>query len=80
MVYYITRIDKPGLVKIGTTKDMKTRMNELGSRGRAVTVLATEPGDRSLERQRHLQFSAMRVEGEWFHFAAPILAHIHRIT
>lgn len=80
VVYYITRIDKPGLVKIGTTKDLKTRLRELGSRGRTLTLLATEPGDWKLEQRRHLEFAPMRAEGEWFNFAAPILAHIHRIT
>jgi T5orf172 domain len=80
VVYYITRVDKPGLVKIGTTKNLKERLRELGTRGREVKLLATEPGDWKLERLRHLEFAPMRVEGEWFTFAAPILVHIHRLA
>lgn len=80
VVYYVTRVDKPGLVKIGTTRNLTTRLRELGSRGRTVTLLATEPGDRTLEATRHAEFGPMRVEGEWFTFGAPILAHVHRIT
>lgn len=80
VVYYITRADKPGLVKIGTTKDLRVRLRELGSRGRTLTLLGTEPGGRALEIRRHGQFAALRIEGEWFTLDEPILTHIRKIT
>ena len=80
VVYYITRVDRPGQVKIGTTKNLRTRLTELGRRGRTVTLIATEPGGRDLERQRHAEFAAIRADGEWFSYAAPIIAHIDRLV
>lgn len=80
VVYYVTRIDKPGLIKIGTTKDLRQRVAALGARGRTVNLVATEPGGRDVERQRHLEFSRLRVEGEWFTYAAALIVHIHGLT
>jgi Meiotically up-regulated gene 113 len=78
VVYYLTHADRPGLVKIGRTTRLNGRINQLG--GKKVTVIATEPGGPELERERHRQFAAMRAEGEWFHFAAAILLHVHSLT
>jgi hypothetical protein len=79
VVYYITRVDKPGLVKIGTTTQLRTRMMDLAARGRPVTLLGTEPGGRDVERQRHAEFADLRQDGEWFTFAEELHLHIRRI-
>jgi hypothetical protein len=50
-----------GLVKIGSTHDLDSRMRSL--RCRAIT---TQPGDLLTERAYHDAFSADRVRGEWF--------------
>jgi hypothetical protein len=39
-------------------------------------VLATEPGGREREHQRHRQFAALRVHGEWFRLEVPFTDHI----
>lgn len=80
LVYYLTRVDKSGLVKIGTTRNLRDRMNALGARGRTVTLLATEPGDAAVERKRHIEFGYLRTEGEWFRLAAPLAAHIQALA
>lgn len=78
VVYYATRSDRPGQVKIGTTISVPHRMLALRTaRGRGdVTLLAVEPGGEGVERARHLQFAPMRMDGEWFAYGAPIIAHV----
>lgn len=55
------------LVKIGTTKNVPTRLARLqtGSAHRLV-LLATIHGGRSRERGLHARFHAFRAGGEWF--------------
>lgn len=71
LVYYIQR---DGLVKIGHTACLRTRMKSL----RPDELLAIEPGTRDLETQRHRQFAAFRAgrSREWFKPAAQLLGHI----
>lgn len=60
-VYYL-RIGER--IKVGYSVDVKRRMRAYppGSQ-----LLAVEPGDRELERQRHHQFAGSRTDGrEWF--------------
>lgn len=83
LVYYITRSDRPGEVKIGTSKKIFERLSATDIRGKRsedvqVTLLAVEPGDRWTEAQRHNQFAPMRLtpKGEWFTLGAPIIHHI----
>lgn len=63
MVYYVGWRDS-GLVKIGTTTRMRTRMHALssGPKGRA-HLLAAEPGSYSTERTRHRAFRSARKTG-----------------
>lgn len=81
VVYYIECSDRPGQVKIGTSTKLFRRLTDSDIRGKRsdgvqVTLLAVEPGDRWVEAQRHGQFSAMRLKGEWFTKGAPIIHHI----
>jgi hypothetical protein len=56
-VYYL--MIGPSTVKIGTTTDLKSRLNQL--RSDPQYVVAIEPGGRDVERQRHLQFATERI-------------------
>lgn len=59
VVYYIQFGDR---IKIGTTTDLGKRLGALPHD----CLLATEPGGPLVERQRHEQFGALRIKGEWF--------------
>jgi DNA segregation ATPase FtsK/SpoIIIE-like protein len=55
-----------GLVKIGTTTNLETRMRHLGIRLEAVSLLLD--GGHSAESEMHLSFADVRVpRTEWFH-------------
>ncbi|MEV8042447.1 hypothetical protein AB0P02_01200 [Streptomyces griseoluteus] len=71
VVYYIRRSN---LIKIGTTINLKRRMNIL----MPDEVLAVEPGDATMERERHHQFKALRVKpgAEYFYPGAELQRHI----
>lgn len=72
VVYYLRYADR---VKIGTTRDPRSRL-------RAIMhdeLLAFEPGDRVVERQRHLLFAHLREGGEWFTAAPELVAHIRTL-
>lgn len=56
VVYYVRIHDH---IKIGFTTNVKERMNQL--RVPTSSVLATEPGGRSLEGRRHKLFAAERI-------------------
>lgn len=69
-VVYYAMVD--GLIKIGTTIYLDARMKTLGA-----NLMATEPGDAQLERQRHQQFTELLARGrEYFHPGKALLAHI----
>jgi hypothetical protein len=79
VVYYVARSDLPGLVKIGTTTQLRERLKQLAGparHGRAVTLLATEPGGKIHETRRHAEFSVYRQHGEWFWYAPALIAHV----
>jgi hypothetical protein len=80
VVYYLERIDRPGQIKIGTTGDLRKRLQDIGSRGRTVTLLATEPGGVAIERKRHAQFAEMRLDGEWFSAAGPLTRYVEHLA
>lgn len=67
-VYFVRRnVDADGLVKIGFTADMPTRMSILGtSNPEGFNILCTVPGGRDLECYLHTAFESDRVSGEWF--------------
>lgn len=80
LVYYMTRSDRPGQVKIGTsTQVLQRAIGIRGGRSREITLVAVEVGGRDLERARHAAFDAMRLDGEWFTFGAPIINHVMQL-
>lgn len=75
VVYYVRIGDR---VKIGHTINLKQRLSAL--RLDADAVLATEPGGRVREAERHRQFDAERVgKREDFNPSRRLLAHIDAI-
>lgn len=69
VVYYL-RFDRR--VKIGTSRRPRQRLASI----RHDELLAFEPGDRTVEHRRHLEFAALREGGEWFTLASPLTQHI----
>lgn len=68
IVYYAIRKDFPAAIKIGTTVNITERMKRLSRRtSYEYVVLAYEPGNMSLESQRHTQFRSLNICGEWFY-------------
>ena len=70
VVYYVLFGDR---VKIGTTRNLRQRLLEVPHD----QVLALEPGDATLERQRHAKFRAFRLHREWFAYVHPLSTFIH---
>lgn len=73
-VYYIA---VRGYVKIGYTTNMQARMGQL----MPDAILATEPGDREVEKQRHRQFAHIRgsLGREYFTPHPDLEAHIEAV-
>jgi hypothetical protein len=72
-VYYIRLGDR---VKIGWSANVTRRISELPTE----QLLAVEPGDRQLERDRHVQFIHLSAAGrEWFRLAPDLLAHVTQL-
>ncbi|MDP3950725.1 GIY-YIG nuclease family protein [Microbacterium sp.] len=71
VVYYL-RFDRR--VKIGTSMRPRQRLASI----RHDELLAFERG-RSIEQQRHRQFSALREGGEWFTFTNELEAHVAQL-
>lgn len=71
VVYYLRFGDR---VKIGTTTNLKTRMQSIPYD----ELLGTEPGSYDIERERHQQFRAARIYAnrEWFNLTEELHQHI----
>ncbi|WEK59880.1 MAG: GIY-YIG nuclease family protein [Candidatus Microbacterium colombiense] len=69
VVYYL-RFDRR--VKIGTSRRPRQRLTQI----RHDELLAFEPGDRTLEQQRHREFGSAREGGEWFTLTSEVEEHI----
>lgn len=74
IVYYILFGNR---IKIGISATLRSRLDALP---RGVKVLATEPGGRAVERERHEQFADCRVGGEWFRMTRPLLVHVAKLA
>lgn len=56
-----------GLIKIGYTAGIATRIANLANQsGAPVTLIAVMPGNKNQEKLMHGMFQADRVHGEWF--------------
>lgn len=73
VVYYLRSADR---VKIGTSGNPRQRLAALGQG----ELLALERGGHGLEQQRHREFAAQRIGGEWFAATAPLTDHIAAIA
>jgi hypothetical protein len=71
-VYYVRFGDR---IKIGTTSRLADRLANIPHD----EVLAVEPGDVELERQRHNEFAEHHIKGEWFAAHPHLLAHAYRV-
>lgn len=64
VVYFL---ESAGLIKIGYTKDITTRMQMLvSSSPTAMLLLGTVPGTRKVEQTWHRLFASCRHHNEWF--------------
>lgn len=72
LVYYMRFGDR---VKIGYTTNLASRLKAVPND----ELLATEPGTRAVESARHHQFRELRLIGEWFGNAEPLIGHIERL-
>jgi hypothetical protein len=77
-VYYVQRSD--GLIKIGYSSQLGSRLGSLRLAHGPLTLLATHKGGRPAEDAQHEQFREHRVVGEWFRPVPELLAHIARIN
>lgn len=63
-VYFVSAPDR---IKIGYTRQLEHRLRQLGQQCLdPLTVIATIPGNRELEREIHRQLERYRIKGEWF--------------
>lgn len=74
LVYYILFGSR---IKIGISTSLRSRLDSLPQ---GVRVLATEPGGRDVERQRHTEFADCRVGGEWFRPTQVLLRHVANLA
>lgn len=72
VIYYLRRASD-GLIKIGTTRDLPSRMTNLRREHGETRLLLTHDGGYDREDEMHEQFAALRVTGEWFRPEAPLL-------
>lgn len=79
VVYYVQRMSDRA-VKIGTSTDVAKRVRQLQARhGPGVVLLATEEGGYRQEAERHRQWAALRLEGEWFRGEEELMEFIGRL-
>lgn len=74
-VVYFIRLNN--LVKIGKTRNLKTRVSSFSHP--EIEVLASEPGYTDLENDLHRRFRAHRVRGDWFRPHTDIMNYIDEV-
>lgn len=73
-VYFVLRLSD-GLVKIGVTRRLQKRLNELRRLYGEIHLLGDQPGIAHDERHLHRIFAHLRVFGEWFELDDDVLAY-----
>lgn len=74
---YFAQCISTGLIKIGVSVDVTKRIKQIEQAScRRLSLLGTIPGNISIERRLHKQWSACREMGEWFAPNAEMLASI----
>lgn len=76
---YFARDPLTGLIKIGSTEDVKNRMSTLRSLHPGAELLVEAPGCRPAEAALHTMFWSQHVRSEWFHPSAELLALIESV-
>jgi len=72
-VYFIWA-DPPGLIKIGTARDVTQRLQSLTTMSPVpLRLLGTLPGGQRVESRLHARFGEARRHGEWFEPAPSLL-------
>lgn len=80
-VVYFVRNEDTGAIKIGTAVDARKRLSGLRTSSAApLTLVATIPGDRDVERVLHNRFRAHRIRGEWFQPAEELVGYIEGVS
>lgn len=77
IVYYVRRPD--GAVKIGTTWNLKTRMQAFRNVNQ-VELLAWHTGGQCAEAALHRRFKHLRLDGEWFEAGQDLVDHIRYVA
>ena len=75
MIYFV-RASLTGLVKIGTTTDLKGRIAALETGSGPLETLATRPGGRREEKLLHERHGAAWVFGEWYRLTPEVRKEI----
>jgi hypothetical protein len=75
MVYFV-RLVSTGCVKIGFSRRVATRMQQLLRRYGPIELLAVVPGSARAERETHLAFASLALGGEWFSPGDALLTHV----
>ena len=79
LIYYIRR-ESDGLIKIGTSRNLASRLGTHKRDHGPLQLMAVEGGSHKQENALHRQFAELRAEGrEWFRPGLPLLEHIYRI-
>jgi hypothetical protein len=82
VIYYVQE-GRSGPVKIGISAlgcPFKYRVSSIQvGNPRVVRLLATEPGDKALERARHAEFGPP-IRGEWFRPTPELMTHIRLVA
>lgn len=80
-IVYFVQNSHNGLIKIGCTKNKKSRLSALGvTSDGPIRCLATMPGGLDEERKVHRLFSGSRVQGEWFSCSPELLSFISNLS
>lgn len=77
---YFIGLNPDGLVKIGFTADLRTRIKHLRQmHHKSLEILALRKGGLQREQAYHVQFAHYRVVDEWFEPAPSIVKEIVRL-
>lgn len=75
-IYYATSGDR---IKIGFSKNPWARISEFKVADPTISLVAVEQGAFDVEAQRHEQFKALHLAGEWFTFTGELIEHVEQI-
>jgi len=80
---YLALIEARGIVKIGVTSNIGTRLRQIAWAQRVpaaeVVPIGIYSGSRLTERRIHARFAHLRIEGEWFRYTDEIYQFMERL-